>query len=242
MVRTKVDGKLKPDTFSTYRVLGFPPGVPALLICFNRFHNYIAEELATINESGRFDIPVLPDTSKLPDQDAKIAKAKFDKLVAKRDNDLFQISRLITCGLYVNIVLIDYVRTILNLNRTDSAWALDPRGMYGAMGDMAQTPTAVGNQVSVEFNLIYRWHCAVSQKDEKWMEKFLEKIFPGKDPKTLSPQELLAGTMAWGHSLPTDPSKWEFGGLKRTASGSFDDAELNKVISESTEDIAGKNG
>lgn len=240
LVRTFVDGKMKPDTFSTYRVLGFPPGVPALLICFNRFHNYIAGELATINDGGRFDVPDVPDIHLLSDQDAKLAKAKFDRLTVKRDNDLFQVSRLITCGLYVNIVLIDYVRVILNLNRTDSAWALNPRGIYDTIGDMADTPTAIGNQVSVEFNLIYRWHCSMSPKDEKWMEGFMAKLFPGKDPNTLTPEELIAGSMKWGHALDPDPSKWEFNGLKRAASGAFDDAELNKIITESTEDLAGK--
>ena len=42
----------------------------------------------------------------------------------KYDNDLFQTGRLITCGLYINIILVDYVRTIINLNRTDSRWNL----------------------------------------------------------------------------------------------------------------------
>src|SRR5579859_1512197 len=56
-VRTFQDGKLKPDTFSEYRVLGFPPGVSALLVSFNRYHNYVVEELAQINEGGRFSEP-----------------------------------------------------------------------------------------------------------------------------------------------------------------------------------------
>lgn len=50
------DGMLKPDTFSEYRLLGFPPGVCAFLITFNRFHNYVAGELKSINEGGRFSL------------------------------------------------------------------------------------------------------------------------------------------------------------------------------------------
>src|ERR1700709_2408159 len=46
---------------------------------------------------------------------------------AKYDNDLFQTARLINCSLYANIILKDYVRTVLNLNRTASTWDLDPR-------------------------------------------------------------------------------------------------------------------
>ena len=40
------DGLIKPDCFSSKRVMGFPPGVGVFLIMFNRFHNYVAGNLA----------------------------------------------------------------------------------------------------------------------------------------------------------------------------------------------------
>jgi hypothetical protein len=102
-VRAFKDGLLKPDTFSEYRVLGFPPGVTAMLVCFNRFHNYIAAQLAAINEGGRFSPPDL-NSIKLAirmqnphgadDQLNAQAKEKFNQALAKRDNDLFQTARL----------------------------------------------------------------------------------------------------------------------------------------------------
>lgn len=46
LMRTFQDGKLKPDCFSEKRILGFPPGVGALLIMYNRFHNYVVTNLA----------------------------------------------------------------------------------------------------------------------------------------------------------------------------------------------------
>ncbi|KAM0443721.1 hypothetical protein ACHAPV_010430, partial [Trichoderma viride] len=60
----------------------------------------------------------------------------------KRDNDLFQTGRLITCGLYVNVILNDYLRTILNLNRNpvNSDWKLDPREDFDNVFDMEGTP------------------------------------------------------------------------------------------------------
>jgi hypothetical protein len=58
-VRTFKDGKLKPDTFAEPRILGQPPAVGALLISFNRFHNYVVEQLAEINEGGRFTLSTL---------------------------------------------------------------------------------------------------------------------------------------------------------------------------------------
>jgi linoleate 10R-lipoxygenase len=95
-IRTFKDGKLKADCFSEQRMLGFPPGCGVLLIMFNRFHNYVVEQLAAINENGRFTKP----SDRLPKELAEKAWLKYD-------NDLFQTGRLITCGLYINITLLD---------------------------------------------------------------------------------------------------------------------------------------
>ena len=48
------------------------------MICFNRFHNYIVQQLALINEGGRFTKPGNNSTA----------------AEAKHDNDLFQTGRL----------------------------------------------------------------------------------------------------------------------------------------------------
>lgn len=78
-IRTFKDGKLKPDCWSEPRLLAFPPGCGVLLIMFNRFHNYVVEQLAIINENGRFT----PPGDNLSPEQAK-------KTWAKYDNDLFQ--------------------------------------------------------------------------------------------------------------------------------------------------------
>jgi hypothetical protein len=78
-VRTMKDGMLKPDTFSEHRLLGFPPGVCALLITFNRFHNYVSGELKRINEDGRFN-----PNPRLSNKDAE----------KEIDNALFNTARL----------------------------------------------------------------------------------------------------------------------------------------------------
>jgi hypothetical protein len=83
-VRTFTDGLLKPDTFAEKRLLSQPPGVCALLVAFNRFHNYVVTELARINEAGRFDLPT-GGQEKSPD---------YVRALQKRDEDLFQTGRL----------------------------------------------------------------------------------------------------------------------------------------------------
>ena len=102
----------------------------------------------SINENGRFTKPKDDDPKK-----------KWDDY----DNDLLQTGRLITCGLYLNVVLKDYVGTILSLNRTDTRWDLDPRTEEGKT--LFKTPAAegCGNQVSAEFNL------SKSRVAIKWM-------------------------------------------------------------------------
>lgn len=45
-MRTFKNGLLKPDCFSSQRILGFPPGCCVFLIMFNRFHNYVVTQLA----------------------------------------------------------------------------------------------------------------------------------------------------------------------------------------------------
>ena len=174
VMRTHKDGKLKPDAFSEIRLLFFPPGVGILLIMFNRFHNNVVETLARINQGNQFRRPK-GDPPKL-NWDDKDYPADWKNY----DEALFQTGRLITSGLYVNIILTDYVRTILNLNKTNSNWALDPRV------DIPGVPVAAGNQVSAEFNLVYRWHSAISVRDEKWTNALWKTEFKDLDPKTVT--------------------------------------------------------
>lgn len=80
-MRSFEDGMLKKDAFAERRLLGQPPGVCALMIAFNRFHNYVVKELATINENGRFTMPAADSPG-------------YEEALGKRDNDLFQTGRL----------------------------------------------------------------------------------------------------------------------------------------------------
>lgn len=41
-------------------------------------------------------------------------------------------------------------------------------------------PRGEGNHVSVEFNILYRWHASSSEKDTKWLEALMRKYNGGK--------------------------------------------------------------
>jgi len=77
-IRKFEDGLLKKDAFADKRLLLQPPGVCALMIAFNRFHNSVVKTLAKINENDRFSVHNHDDP----------------KEREKRDNDLFQTGRL----------------------------------------------------------------------------------------------------------------------------------------------------
>ena len=109
LVRTFQDGKLKPDCFSESRLGSFPPGVGVLLLCFNRFHNYVVGQLASINEGGKFSVPdkaaiekmtKLMNPSYTDDQIQAGVKEAYNKAIAKRENDLFQVGRLLIPPLF----------------------------------------------------------------------------------------------------------------------------------------------
>ena len=232
-IRTMKEGKLKPDTFAERRLLGQPPGVNAILVLYSRFHNYVADVLLKINEADRFKLAVGPDGN----------ATDFAKAVAKQDHDLFNTARLIVNGLYINICLHDYLRAITNTHSSASNWTLDPRVEIEKHFDGEGTPRGIGNQVSAEFNLLYRFHSCISKRDEAWTNKFFsEQIFVGKstnDINSMTHAELMKGLQLFQQQIAPEPEKREFGGFKRGSDGKFSDEDLTKCLKESMDDPAG---
>lgn len=144
-------------------------------------------------------------------------------------------------GLYVNISLHDYLRGLTNTHHSASDWTLDPRVAVSRAFDADGVPRGVGNQVSAEFNLLYRFHSVISRRDEQWTNEFLKSLFPDlqKPLEQLTPQEFMQGLINYERSIEKDPSKREFGGLKRNQDGRFNDAELVQILKDSIEDPAG---
>ncbi|KAI1259137.1 heme peroxidase [Xylariaceae sp. FL1019] len=230
-VRTMKEGKLKPDTFHEKRLIGLPAGVNVMLVLYSRFHNYVADILLKINENGRFTLSCPADAS---------AEDRA-RAVAKQDHDLFNTARLVVGGLYINISLHDYLRAITNTHHSKSDWTLDPRvdiKQYDGEG----VPRGVGNQVSVEFNLLYRFHSCISKKDERWINGFFLKLFPGRKPEELenvSWSELGQALLQFEQNTPKDPSKRTFDDLERQADGTFRDEDLVRILNEAMQDPAG---
>ena len=141
----------------------------------------------------------------------------------------------------MNITLHDYLRGITNVHHSTSTWTIEPRVEILNKDFSIAVERGVGNQVSAEFNLLYRFHSAVSQRDEKWTGMFFREIFGDRKPEDIPIHEFIAGSLAWEAKIPAEPSKREFGGLKRDPeTGRFDDDAMVQILKESIEDPAGR--
>ncbi|KAL8966247.1 MAG: hypothetical protein Q9183_003455, partial [Haloplaca sp. 2 TL-2023] len=186
----------------------------------------------------------------------KAYKAAWTKL----DDDLFNTARLITCGIYVNISIHDYLRALMGFHQYNTNFTLDPRVN---MTEHKNVSRGLGNQVTVEFNLLYRFHCAISQKDEQYTEKFMtetmkeiaakaaEKAGQAEssagtipDVKNMSMMEFAGLAAALSADNKKDPWLQEFGlkndesqTFKRnTVTGLFDDQKMINQLCQSMND------
>ncbi|KAF7728139.1 hypothetical protein EC973_006654 [Apophysomyces ossiformis] len=141
-------------------------------------------------------------------------KGKPLRTKEEQDEILFQTARL-------NIILHEYLRTILGLD-VDSEFILNP---------VAEPSYPMyGNQVSIEFNYVYRWHAAISKRDEKRLDAIkplIERNFQakrkGEKPASGQAQSIF--------NFPRDP---------RT--GNYQDSELIRELYESHKEVAGELG
>lgn len=88
---------------------------------------------------------------------------------------------------------------ILGLVRDGSDWRLDPVMVtlsnihprciliyfLKPMRD-PKSPQGEGNVVSVEFNLLYRWHATLSAQDAEWTTQEFSRLFEGKELNKVS--------------------------------------------------------
>jgi linoleate 8R-lipoxygenase / 9,12-octadecadienoate 8-hydroperoxide 8R-isomerase len=145
--------------------------------------------------------------------------------------------------LYINIILNDYVGTLVGIPELNTAWFLNPYVGQGttALSDNA-TPIATGNQVSCEFNLVYRFHMIISDRDDKWTQELFKSLFPGKDPATMGLDEFMQGLLAYLATVDPDPAKRNLhitSNIIRGPDGKFPDQPMIDILTETTEDCAG---
>lgn len=109
--------------------------------------------------------------------------------------------------MYMNITLHDYIRGITNIHHSDSTWTLDPRIEVAGTDATPPVERGVGNMVSAEFNLLYRFHPAISDRDDKWTGDFFRGIFGDKEPAKIGLREFYEGVGKYEAGIPKEPSE-----------------------------------
>ena len=142
---------------------------------------------------------------------------------------IFPKARLVNCGLYMNILLRDYLPVVLGVPASDLH--IDSISTIKNIGGVGDLPRGVGNSMSAESSVLWRWHAAVSAADEKWMSDFFASKFPDRRPEELSPEEFIMGlTEEKEKYTDMDPATWPLHDWNRNEDGSFNDADLARVI------------
>ncbi|KAG1740940.1 heme peroxidase [Suillus lakei] len=212
-------GHIWEDVFADKRLLFMPPSVGALAVLFSRHHNYIASRILSLNERVTF---------------ARPSALQEEQRTAQCD-EIFHRARLVNTAFFMQIILTDYVGGILGLVRDGLTWRLNPlQGFREQTHDVSQR--GAGNAASLEFNMLYRWHAAISRQDEAWIERTFKGMFPGRDPSIITVEEFKAAVRD-SAQMP-DVRSWTFGGLTRGEDNRFSDTDIARVLQDATADRA----
>ncbi|BGP40740.1 hypothetical protein JCM10449v2_004704 [Rhodotorula kratochvilovae] len=104
---------------------------------------------------------------------------------------------------------------------------------------MGRLARGKGNHVSVEFDVLYRWHMASSEEDVKWLVGVEKRWNGGKDFSEMIKQDFLLAAKVALDDMGDDATKWEFNNFKRNELGAFRDEDIVKTLSEATDKITG---
>ncbi|EGO22766.1 hypothetical protein SERLADRAFT_439529 [Serpula lacrymans var. lacrymans S7.9] len=234
--------------------------------------DYIAERILAINENGTYYSPSSPPIISATSAQSISSSMPFDatsphsndtnrsRLLSQCD-EIFHRARLVNTAYFMQIVLRDYVGGILGLVRDGLEWRLNPLGWSsqessGPSGGQreGQTPRGEGSSVSMEFNLMYRWHAAISEEEEKWLEGVMREM-PVADFRTTATKYVNDRTRGsvktWTFGSPTSTLRfYSFAycfdatisspalaiakSLDRLPSGAFSSAELSDILHRAT--------
>ncbi|TFK40587.1 heme peroxidase [Crucibulum laeve] len=218
-------GMLAPDCFCEDRLAFLPPQVTAMLIVWNRNHNYIARRLLEANEK---EFTPLEAFAKSSDGTSDLSSME------QQDDKIFKIARSINCFHFKNAVIEDFCKGLLGLPSTGPGPKLDLDGSKG----ICDTKSVRPHHPSYEFSQLYSWSSLMSDADETWVNDALRTQF--KEPldkiTDITPEQL---ELIFSKEKPTDQQLSTCGTLKRGPDGRFADDDLAKILLDATDALAG---
>ncbi|KAF7978375.1 hypothetical protein HWV62_751 [Athelia sp. TMB] len=212
-------GMLAPDCFSESRTILLHPATAALLILWNRNHNYYAEHLLSNNEGEKWrDLTSSPVAGSLP--------------LDLQDDQIFKQARKINCAIFRKFVAEDLVKGLTGHTNVDGSSGLEfLRGSQGVHK---------GYQSSVESSLLYHWSGLSSKVTEDWIKHEMINI-SGDRAATITIEEYQEDIERVAIETSTN-KQWRNLGLRRGVDGRVDDADIARVLQDATESVACSTG
>ncbi|KAF5376137.1 hypothetical protein D9615_007704 [Tricholomella constricta] len=222
-------GMLSPDCFYDDRATFLPSAVSALLVLWNRNHNYIARHLLLNNEGKRWDEP----------STQSCADSTISARLLAQDDEIFKIARAINCVQFKNVIVEDFLKVLAGIS------GVRPGSKLDIMTDLKQFGNK-GHDSTVEFSLLYsaqNWSSMASKRD---IDSFQQ---------TLNSLSEVHGVSGAFHDMSLDtfqgvirdstmkknPNRrqWNVAGLRRGLDLRFKDEDLARVLQDATDDAAG---
>ncbi|KZT22377.1 heme peroxidase [Neolentinus lepideus HHB14362 ss-1] len=220
-------GMLSPDCFFEDRLLFLTPAVQALLILWNRNHNYIASRLLSNNQGKRWEEP----SSVAPLEDGSLSQQLVDQ-----DDQIFDKARTINCVIFKNVVIEDFIKGIVGLPNIGNKLNLD---LLADIAGKTSKENVSEHKSYVEFSLLHHWSSLASQDNISWMQNVLERTFGTKNLDEITPDDYKTVLDNYKHETDTNRRRREVPGLRRGHDGLFDDGDLAKILQDATYKVAG---
>ncbi|KAF8724506.1 hypothetical protein AX14_008737 [Amanita brunnescens Koide BX004] len=211
-------GMLWPDSFTEDRLDMLPESVPALLVLWNRYHNYVAKQLLSYNEDNQWKDP---DNLMLSEQ------------CLRQDNEIFDVARSVTCIHFMNVIREDFLKGLAGMPIAGPSAQADI--LYDVRG---VKNIKAGYLSSVESYLLYSFSSFAPSSPAS---KGKERVSPST-ASSFSVSQFSSPKVIQRNEDSVDPDtrrRNPVGNLSRNKRGYFEDNDLAEVLCKAIEANAG---
>ncbi|KAF8687851.1 hypothetical protein AX14_003638 [Amanita brunnescens Koide BX004] len=214
-------GMLWPDCFVEERLDMLPDSVPALLVLWNRYHNYVAKQLLSFNEDDEWKDP-----------DELTREESFTQ-----DNEIFRKARSITCIHFVNVVREDFLKGLVGMPMVGPSAQVDI--LYDVRG---LTNDKAGYFSSVESHLLYSVSSQLSAIDGSSLGFQFSSFAPSSFASEVHARLKKKNEASVNPDVTHIRRYNRVGNLGRNKDGYFEDNDLAELLFHAIEAKAGSPG